>query len=74
MDGFVDVANSGFLAFLSGDSADQSYQKMIDKHNWYIDDVYKTDYMVANLYRHNRDALVLLGDDLTLTLSAFENI
>ena len=72
IDGFVDVANSGFLALLSGDSAGLSHQKMIEKHDWYIDNVYKADFLVAGLYRHNRDALVLLGNDLTLTLNSFQ--
>ena len=72
--GFVEVANSGLIALMEGDTIGQAYQKMRSQHNLYIDEVYSQDYMLASLHRSNRDSLVMLGADPSLILDYFLNI
>jgi len=72
---FVDAANSGIIKFISGCSIMESYYFMKDKYTQIIDyfDNEKNDYVVASFFRKNRDALLFLGEDISISEFMFEN-
>lgn len=56
--------------FFQGHTIEESYQKMIEVHEPYVDQYYLEDYLMASQLRKNRDCLINLGDG-NLTLSFF---
>jgi hypothetical protein len=63
---FVECANYGLIQFYNGSNTDAIISEMKTKYNNHIDDLYKTDYMIAAILRENRDALVKHGNTITI--------
>lgn len=64
---FSDCANWGFVKFLEGEMSHSIYTLMLEKYNTHIDAVRDTDFVIASLLRANRDALVMLGANTSIS-------
>lgn len=64
---FISCANEGLKLFYSGQNTLEIHQKMTEKYNEEIDDIYASDFMIASILRANRDALVIHGADISIT-------
>ena len=60
---FVECANHAMRMFSAGLPLSSAFDKMIEKHNEKIDEIYTEDFFVASIIADNRDGLVLLGDE-----------
>lgn len=63
---FPECANFGFFLFIEDHSTKTIYSKMVEKYNEQIDTMYQDNYLVASLLLKNRDALIHLGEDITI--------
>lgn len=63
---FPDCANHGFFLFMEKVRTKVIYQSMIDEYNKKIDELYLENSFVASLLLENRDALVHLGNDISI--------
>ena len=63
---FSDCANFGLFLFLEKINTLEVHRQMIMKYDDEIDKIYLSDYLVASLLRENRDALIHLGNDITI--------
>ncbi len=58
---FVECANYGLVQFFKGHDTYSVKDKMYEKYTEKIDEVYKTDFLIASILKDNRDALVIHG-------------
>lgn len=63
---FTDCANFGLFLFLNNYETEIIYEQMIEKYNQEIDVVYKVDFLIASLLMDNRDALICIGNNITI--------
>lgn len=63
---FPDCANHGLFLFIENNSTRTIYERMIQRYNENIDELYNQNYLVASLLAENRDGLVHLGNDITI--------
>lgn len=63
---FSDCANYGLFLFINGISSDDIYIDMITFYNDQIDQLYITNPFVASHLRANRDALVKIGNNISI--------
>ena len=68
---FAECANEGMKYFLKGESVENSFLKMIEKHNDEIDNIYSKNFFVASTIRQNRDSLILKGKQAHWTVNDF---
>lgn len=66
----IECATEGLRAFMNGKDCGESFDDMISKYTSTIDEIYQTDTILASLFMHNRDALVIHGDE-KLTINNF---
>lgn len=64
---FMECANYGLYLFIDGVNTDAIIKEMIRLYNEKIDELTKINSMVASHLRYNRDALVKLGDNITIS-------
>lgn len=63
---FLDCANYGLYLFIDGHNTDFIFDEMIRLYNEKIDELMMINAMVASHLRVNRDALVKLGNNITI--------
>lgn len=63
---FMECANYGLIQFYSGHKTSLVLVLMNEKYNVEIDEVYKSDFLIASILRENRDALVMRGNDIDI--------
>ncbi|MEA5258481.1 hypothetical protein VB264_11865 [Arcicella aquatica] len=68
---FAECANEGMKHFLSGDNIKLAFQKMKERHNQEIDNIYSKNSLVASTIRKNRDALIMRGHQSNWDITHF---
>lgn len=63
---FLECANYGLFLFINGMSTDSVYSQMLQHYDDQIKKVYKTNSFIASLLLDNRDALVKIGNNITI--------
>ncbi len=63
---FLDCANHGLYLFVNGESTNNIYIQMKNYYNDRIDELYLIDPFAASYLRSNRDALVKIGNDISI--------
>jgi hypothetical protein len=68
---FAECANEGMKHFLNGDNIKLAFQKMKERHNQEIDNIYSKNALVASTIRKNRDALIMRGEHSNWDITHF---
>lgn len=60
---FAESAISGLKHFFGGKTVEMAFHSAIQEYTHKIDALYQTDFFAASRLLHNRDAMVVLGDE-----------